>query len=101
MKKLSLSVVGALLALGLAACGGYEPADDEVVIGSVHPLTGALAGQGEMMNEGAQLAVDDINEAGGIESLGGDSLVLRDGDSKGTADAGQQEAQRLVSALDR
>lgn len=97
MKKLSLSVVGALLALGLAACGGYEPADDEVVIGSVHPLTGALAGQGEMMNEGAQLAVDDINEAGGIESLGGDSLVLRDGDSKGTADAGQQEAQRLVS----
>lgn len=97
MKKLSLCVVGALLALGLAACGGYEPADDEVVIGSVHPLTGALAGQGEMMNEGAQLAVDDINEAGGIESLGGDSLVLRDGDSKGTADAGQQEAQRLVS----
>ncbi|MEI5674393.1 MULTISPECIES: ABC transporter substrate-binding protein [unclassified Nocardioides] len=97
MKKLSLAVVGVLIVLAAAACGGYEPADDEVVIGSVHPLTGALAGQGEMMHEGAQLAVDDLNEAGGIESLGGDSLVLRAGDSKGTADAGQIEAQRLVS----
>lgn len=97
MKKLPLAVVGLLGALALTACGGYEPADDEVVIGSVHPLTGALAGQGEMMHEGAQLAVDDLNAAGGIESLGGDQLVLRAGDSKGTADAGQIEAQRLVS----
>ena len=97
MHKLSLAAVGLTSALALAACSSYEPAEDEVVIGSVHPLSGALAGQGGMMNDGAQLAVDDINAAGGIESLGGDQLVLRSGDSKGTADAGQTEAQRLVS----
>ena len=97
MKKLSFAGIALAGALALAGCGGYEPADDEVVIGSVHPLTGALAGQGEMMHQGAQLAVSDINAAGGIESLDGNELVLRAGDSKGTADAGQIEAQRLVS----
>jgi branched-chain amino acid transport system substrate-binding protein len=62
----------------------------------VHPLTGALAGAGGLMNDGAKLAVADINAAGGIKSLGGAKLKLEEGDSKGTAADGQSEAQRLI-----
>ena len=102
MNKLSgvaalLLASSALVACGADDSGGSAGGGDDVVIGSVHPLTGALAGVGGLMNDGAQLAVDDINEAGGIESLDGAQLTLADGDSQGAADVGQSEAQRLIS----
>jgi branched-chain amino acid transport system substrate-binding protein len=96
------------LALTLAACsgsavsaaGGGEAATgeavDEVLIGALHPLTGANAADGQQMSNAAQLAVDAINEAGGIESLGGAELVLEAGDTQGTPETGQSEATRLI-----
>ncbi|WP_072690348.1 ABC transporter substrate-binding protein [Rhodococcus marinonascens] len=98
MKKL----VGALTAvavMGVAACGSSTGADDSgaIKIGSVHPTTGALAGVGGLMNDGAAMAVADINAAGGISSLGGRQLELVSGDSQGRAEVGQSEAQRLIS----
>ena len=48
------------------------------------------------MDDGAKLAVEDINAAGGIEALDGAELVLSSGDSKGEAETGQSEAQRLI-----
>jgi branched-chain amino acid transport system substrate-binding protein len=87
----------------LAACGGNgdggQGADegvDEVVIGAVHPLTGALAGAGTMMSQAAEMAVADLNEAGGIDCLDGAELRLETGDSEGVAATGQSEAQRLI-----
>ena len=53
-----------------------ESNPDQIVIGSIHPLTGPLAGAGQLMDDGAKMAVDDINEAGGIEALDGAELVL-------------------------
>ena len=71
----------------LAACGSdggsSSGSGDSIVIGSVHPLTGALAGAGGLMDDGAKLAVEDINKAGGIKSLGGAKLKLDEGDSQG------------------
>jgi branched-chain amino acid transport system substrate-binding protein len=96
------------LALTLAACsgsavsaaGGGEAetgeAVDEVLIGALHPLTGANAADGQQMANAAQLAVDAINEAGGIESLGGAELVLEAADTQGTPETGQSEATRLI-----
>ena len=49
-----------------------------------------------LMDDGAKLAVDDINKAGGIEALDGAELKLASGDSKGKAEIGQSEAQRLI-----
>ncbi|KQQ39548.1 ABC transporter substrate-binding protein [Nocardioides sp. Leaf307] len=100
MNKVSLAAALAASALALSACGGSGSsgsADGEIMIGAVHPLTGALAGVGSLMNNGAQMAVDDINAAGGIEALDGAQLTLGEGDSKGVADSGQSEAQRLIS----
>lgn len=101
MRNRSLAAAAVALMLGLTACSGggaSTGAEDTVVIGAVHPLSGGLAGVGGMMNDGAAMAVEDINEAGGIEALEGAQLELSDGDSQGTAQTGQSEAQRLISA---
>ncbi len=77
--------VGGALAVGgvLAACGASDDGgggDDaaseggggggggaDYVIGGLYPLTTpGLAADGEQMNNGAQLAVDEINAAGGV-----------------------------------
>lgn len=101
MKKVSLAAVLVAGTLTLAACGsgssGSGSDGGDIMIGSVHPLTGALAGVGALMNDGAKMAVEDVNADGGIESLDGRQLTLGEGDSKGAADIGQSEAQRLIS----
>src|SRR5664279_3623437 len=102
MKKLPGLVALLLASTAFAACGANDSGNGsdggEITIGSVHPLTGGLAGVGGLMNNGAQLAVADINAAGGIKSLDGAKLKLADGDSQGKAEVGQSEAQRLISA---
>lgn len=72
-----------------------EPADP-VKIGAIHPLTGGLAGAGSRMDKAAQMAVEEINAAGGIASLGGAPLELLSADSTGAPDVGQSEAERLI-----
>ncbi len=67
-----------------------------VLIGSIHPLTGGLAGAGNRMDNGARMAVEEINAAGGIASLGGAPLELVSADSTGAAEVGQSEAERLI-----
>lgn len=69
-----------------------------IVIGSIHPLTGGLAGAGALMDNATKMAADDINAAGGIKSLGGAQLKIESGDSQGAAATGQSEAQRLIQA---
>ena len=97
MKKV-VGVVAAVALVGTAACGSSSGSDGSgpIKIGSVHPTTGALAGVGGLMNDGAAMAVEDINAAGGISSLDGRTLELVSGDSQGKAEVGQSEAQRLI-----
>lgn len=54
------------------AAGGPET----VKIGFIYPLSGGTAESGSMSLHGAELAVKNINEAGGIKSLGGAKLEL-------------------------
>jgi branched-chain amino acid transport system substrate-binding protein len=75
--------------------GTTEPAE-AVKIGSIHPLTGGLAGAGTRMDNAAAMAVEEINAAGGITSLGGAPLELVSADSTGAPDVGQSEAERLI-----
>lgn len=107
-RQMKLTGVAALVlaSTALAACGADDSGGGsrggggdggDIVIGSVHPMTGALAGVGGLMNGGAELAVADINADGGIEALDGAQLALAEGDSQGKAEIGQSEAQRLIS----
>ena len=100
MRRKCLAAAAVAMMVGLTACSGggaSAGAGDTIAIGAVHPLSGGLAGVGGMMNDGAALAVEDINESGGIQALDGAQLELRDGDSQGSAQTGQSEAQRLIS----
>jgi ABC-type branched-subunit amino acid transport system substrate-binding protein len=77
-KKISV-LVAALLAFLLvalvAACGGEEtttttggatPTGEPIKIGAPLPLTGAYAADGEHMKMGLEMAVADLNAAGGL-----------------------------------
>jgi branched-chain amino acid transport system substrate-binding protein len=69
----------------------------EVKVAVVVPLSGAWARNGELHVKGAQLAVDDINAAGGIKALGGAKLKLIVADSGDSTEKAKNAAQRLLS----
>ncbi|MGI6053347.1 MAG: ABC transporter substrate-binding protein [Clostridium sp.] len=91
MKKKMVSLgLAAMMAMSLTACGGSgaEPAEDAEAkteaaageeakegaaseggvfkIGGIGPITGAAAAYGEAVRNGIELAVNEINEAGGV-----------------------------------
>jgi len=51
---------------------------EEIIIGAPLPFSGAMATIGLSCQRGHDLAVEDINAAGGIESLGGAGTSRRD-----------------------
>jgi branched-chain amino acid transport system substrate-binding protein len=81
---------------GAAPAGGGAPAGGVVKVGAMYPLTGDLAKLGEENKNGLQLAIDEINAAGGIKSMGGAKIELAWGDSQGKPEIGISEVTRLV-----
>ncbi len=73
MKKFILSGI----ALSFAAALSATTALADITIATVGPITGQLAALGEQYKRGAELAVADINAAGGVL---GEKLVLEIGD---------------------
>jgi branched-chain amino acid transport system substrate-binding protein len=68
----------------------------EIKIGSIQPMTGPLAAIGKTTRQGNQLAVNHINAAGGIKSMGGANLVLMPGDTQYKPEVGRAETERLM-----
>lgn len=66
-----------------------------VRIGLVHPVSGALAYSGAQSRLGAQWAIDEINAAGGIKSMGGTKVEAVLGDSQSRPEVGVAEVERL------
>jgi len=69
----------------------------EVEIALIAPLSGPWARQGQLERMGAEMAIDDINKAGGIKSLGGAKLKLIVSDAGDSAEKAKNAAQRLVA----
>ena len=65
MKRKSLAVVLAL-AVGLMVAGYGYAADKPIKIGFVYIMSGPAATYGQFAKQGAELAIDEINKAGGI-----------------------------------
>ena len=87
-----------LIQAGAAALGapGLLLAQARTVkIGLVHPVSGALAYSGGQSRMGAQLAIDEINAAGGIRSMGGAKLEALLGDSQSRPEVGVSEVERM------
>ena len=92
-RKLALAAVaGAALLAGDALAQAKE-----VKIGLIAPLSGPWARQGELMKKGAELAIEDINAAGGVKALGGAKLKLVLADAGESAEKAKNAAQRLLS----
>lgn len=99
MKKMKLSVLMLAFVMLFTACGNNNAANenenvesDEIIIGALGPLTGNVAIYGIASTNGTKIAIDEINEAGGI--LGKQvKLILED--EKGDA----QEAMNVYNKL--
>ncbi len=80
-KAMGLVLASAMLVASLAACGGDDKVKDQnagsgssngeavLKIGGIGPLTGGNAVYGQAAMNGAQIAIDEINEAGGINGM--------------------------------
>ena len=107
MKKrrlLSIAMSGLLTILAVSGCGSTNSSTASasgggsvIKIGSVHPLTGSYAYEAQAIVNAQQLAIDEINAAGGISSMGGAKLELEVGDSQASADTGASETERLIA----
>ena len=86
--------MAALCATITTGCNSGSASSDEIVIGHYASLTGSEATFGQSTNNGILLAVDEINEAGGIN---GKKLRLIFYDDKGDAREAGTTVTRLVT----
>ena len=78
-KRIAAAGTAAVMALGLAGCGEKKSENSNagsgdfpngtLVIGGIGPTTGPAAQYGIAVKNGVQLAVDEINEAGGVNGM--------------------------------
>lgn len=111
---LGVAMVGSLAACGNSSGGasaggnngGSAPAEssgksssgDTITVGVVYPATGALAAFGDGTEEMYQYAVDQINEAGGVEIDGSAKQIeLVFADSESNATKASEAANNLIS----
>jgi len=87
----------AILGLFAAALSFGVAAQEPVKLGLIVPLSGPWARQGEVMRVGAEMAIDHINAAGGIESLGGRQVELVVFDTGDSVERAKNAAQRMVA----
>src|SRR6201987_3388719 len=89
-------------ALAAGAVGTFKiraaAAADTVNIGGLYPVTGSFAQIGQGCVNAAKLAVQMVNDAGGIKSLGGAKLNLIVSDVQSDPTVTRTETDRLISS---
>lgn len=71
-KVMAMAAVAAMFLFAFAGCGGetnYAADNTEFIIGASGPLTGGAGVYGQGVKNGAQMAVDEINAAGGLNGV--------------------------------
>jgi len=91
IKRLLLAVAIMLLLVPAVTCGPAEP--ETIKIGVVMDLSGDLAPMGARMLDGARLAAQEINAAGGV--LGKDVELVEE-DGKTDPSAGLDRVKKLI-----
>jgi branched-chain amino acid transport system substrate-binding protein len=92
-RRLVLQAGAAATALGAPGLLLAQPAP--IKMGLIHPVSGALAYSGGQGRMGCQMAINEINAAGGIKALGGAKLMDVLGDSQSRPEVGVSEVERL------
>ena len=70
----------------------------EIKVAVIAPISGPWARPGQLIQMGAQMAVDEINAQGGIKSIGGAKLKLIVADAGDSPEKAKNAAQRLVAS---
>jgi branched-chain amino acid transport system substrate-binding protein len=96
-RRTTLGIGLAAGAATLAAPRVRAQAPTEAKIAMLVPLSGPWARQGILEQMGARLAIDDINNAGGIKSMGGAKLKLIEYDTQDSAEKAKDAAQRMIA----
>jgi branched-chain amino acid transport system substrate-binding protein len=92
--------LGSALVLALIIALGGAPAEaqtKEVKVALIAPLSGPWARQGQLMRMGADMAIDEINQGGGIKALDGAKLVLVVADAGDSTEKAKNAAQRVLA----
>jgi branched-chain amino acid transport system substrate-binding protein len=94
---LQTSALGVLGTAGVLAMPSVLRAQAAgVKLGILQPVTGALSYSGQQGKLGAQLAIDEINAAGGVKGLGKIEVVF--GDAQSTPEGGTAEVEKMNAA---
>jgi branched-chain amino acid transport system substrate-binding protein len=94
---LQTTAVGALAGTGVLAAPSLLRAQGAgVKLGILQPVTGALSYSGQQGKLGAQLAIDEINAAGGVKGMG--KIEVTFGDAQSTPEGGTAEVEKMNAA---
>ena len=93
-RRTAVGLMGAAAAL---ARPSLALAADDVEVAMLVPLSGPWAEQGILEKAGAEMAIDDINQAAGLQGMGGAKLKLVSVDTGATAETAKDAAQRMLS----
>ena len=85
-----------LAAGGLPRIGRAAAPKEDILIGVSAPLTGGNASVGQHAKNSIEMGFEEINEAGGIKSLGGRKIKVLFGNDEGKPESGMAEAERLI-----
>jgi branched-chain amino acid transport system substrate-binding protein len=86
-----------VVALSLAFASLAAANTDTVKIGNIEPMSGPSATLGKQGKAAREMAVEEINAAGGVKSLGGAKFELIYADSESKPEKGVAEAERLIN----
>jgi branched-chain amino acid transport system substrate-binding protein len=93
--RLCLTLAVAVLVFSTGA--SLQAAEDVVRVGNIIPLSGPSASVGQQGQNAREMAVEEINAAGGIQSLGGAKLKMFYADSESKPEKGVAEAERMIN----
>ncbi len=97
LNRRQVMVGTAATAAALSSPGFLRAQEGPIKIAVVAELTGPVARAGTMQRVGAEMAIEDINKAGGIKALGGRKLALVSQDAGGDVQRARSAAQSVVS----
>ncbi len=92
MKKIAMAALAAAALFALASCGKKE--SNSITIGGIFPLSGNVSVYGVECKNGIDLAIEEINAAGGVN---GKKFVLVSEDDEGNPDKTVNAFQKLTT----
>ena len=94
-RKTGVLLMVLILLVSMTACSGRGNGEASIKIGSIHPLTGSMAYEGQAFVNAQNIAIEKVNAEGGIN---GRPLELIARDSMGTSSGAVNAALKLSNS---